>query len=345
MVLLNLLWPRDTVNFARNSHIFGEKIYAFYERQAVKWPFHWSKWWMKIEKLGDYSANRQIKYLFKVAFPNHTEVEALKAMQKNDWPEAYDVLFHKYGKKRLPLNENQDMNHRLRTPRWYDHYVAEFMMQNLRLNKNTLREVILWAAQDYEMQRALREYLASGKLTNAQFDLLLSAVAVDRHGGDKNMLDILIDYIRRYGLEEAYMVQIQSQFPKEFVTAVANESMIYWQSKEVKAFKNTDEGRASWRIFCKETPKIPAEVQALMSYDQYCIFHNVGRKLEPGAVKAFLDRSDEKLWKAVFLKEKDTCRSGEIREFIRNSPVLEAIYNTVNSDSRAGSGVRGNIMN
>ena len=326
MSLLNLLWPHDTAKFAQNSHIFGEKISAFYERMAMKWPFYWARWWMKLDKLKSYSPRRQVKYLFDIAFPNHTEVEALKAMQGLSlWPDAYDELFYKHGQKCLPLH-NRDMKKRLKTPQWYLHNVAVFMMQNVRLSTDALQNVIKWATNDYDMRLALREYLASGKLNNSQFELLLNAVAKDKNGGDKNMLDLLIDYIKRYGLEAQYMVQIQSQYPKDFVKLITEESTLYQQIQKVKSFKNTDEGRHIWRLFCKETAEIPYEVQRLMSIEQYRIFHNVGHKLAPETIKEFLSHSDKMLWKAVFTKEADTCCAGEIRAFIRDNPKLESAY-------------------
>ena len=72
MSVINLLFPRLAAKFAQNPLYFGPKIYAFYERHALKCPFYWAKEWMQLEKLASYSVNQQVKYFLKVSFKNKT---------------------------------------------------------------------------------------------------------------------------------------------------------------------------------------------------------------------------------------------------------------------------------
>lgn len=316
MCLFNFLFPDGVADFARNRHIFGPRIYGLYERLALKWPFRWAKWWITLENLAGCTPSQQVQYLLKVAFRNHKEVEAFKVMgEKVYWPDSYDELFFQYGLIRLPLKE-RDMNHRLRTPLWYNRTVAEFMMQNVRLSYHAFEKYLEWAKHDCLLHPQLERYLETGKLNDEQFGLLINAVTTDKSGGDLKMFGILLEYIRRYGISETNMQRVQVQYPNQFVELVAKESKIYEQSKVVKAFKNTDEGRAEWRKFCKETEDIVPEAQVLMSLDQYHIFHNCGRTLAPEAILAFLKRPDEELWKAVFKKEPNHgIINDEIRDF------------------------------
>ena len=131
--------------------------------------------------------------------------------------------------------------------------------------------------------------------------MLIDAVTTDCHGGDLQLLGVLLEYIKRYGLSVEHMCHIQSQYPKPFVELVAKESMIYWQSKEVKSFKNTNEGRNAWRKFCKKT-EIVSEAQRLMTKEQYRIFHNVGRKLDKEAISYILSYSSDATLKNLVLE-------------------------------------------
>lgn len=333
MWIINLLWPHDAAEFAKNRNIFGEDIYKFYQRRALKWPFHWARWWMQLEDLGKYSVEQQVKYFFNVAFKNEQEAEALKAMQQTKhgyffWPDSFEELFNKYGKVYLPTEKIcRQIRNRRETPWWYRRSVAEFMMKNVRLSYTALEKVVEWAKSSEDIRYSLKQYLASGKLNDSQFELLIAAAATDEHSGDFNMLGILLDYIKSYGISEAYMDKVRDSYPQPFYEQVSKASVLYLQTKELKAFRNNDEGRSAWRKFCKETKQILPEVQKKMSLDQYRIFRNCGCKLDIEALKYFLYGSDKAFWEAVFIKEKDTCRNNEeVRELIRSNPALELAY-------------------
>lgn len=326
MFIHNLLFPEETAEFARNRNIFGAKIYTFYERLALTWPFYWAKWWMKLDKLSDYTPNQQVQYLLKVAFRNQTEVEALKAMSKEElWPAAYEKLFVSYGKLCLPLRQ-RDVRDRNYMPKWYMHYVAEFMMQNVRLSYQALKNVIAWAAQDEQVMSTLKQYLASGKLNDAQFMLLTDAVSENQSGGNLKLLDVVIDYVKRYGISTEHMAHVRARYPRQFFELVADAKVLYTQTKAVKAFKDTCDGVIAWREFCLQTRRILPEVQSQMSHMQYEVFHNVGHKLDVMAIKEFLWRQDKELWRAVFINEKEMCSTGEMREHIRKNANLEQAY-------------------
>ena len=324
MFWYNLLFPRDAAAYAKDRNIFGPRIYAFYERMAQKWPFYWAKWWIKIDNLPKYSVKQQVKYLFKVAFPNQTEIAALKAMgTKEFWPQVYDELFFKYGTLVLPLRR-KDLGYRDELPDWYDCKVVEFMAQNLRLSYGALKEFIALATKDSKLRFTLKGYLASGKLNDDQFELLIGVIAANNT--DQQMTEVLTDYVKRYGISDEHMQKVKKEFPKNCVTLVEKASVLYIQMKALKAFKDTDEGCRVWTQFCKEVPELLPEVQCLMSPRQYAIFHNSGHKLCNMAIVTFLSKQNGVLWRSVFVNEKETCKSGYIRNFIRSSPMLELAY-------------------
>ena len=333
MCVFNLFAPHKTAEFARNQVLFGEIIHDFYEERALKWPFFWARWWMKLDSISQYPIDMQIKYFLKVATKNKTEVETLKAMPRKlngeieFWPKAYETLFFKYGDEKLPYKETRwHMVGECSVGHWANVTVAEFMMRNVRLSWYALKKVVQKAAVDDDMRDELKKYLTRGKLNDSQFELLINAVTTDPGSGDLQMLGVLLDYIKCYGISKKYMERINEQYPSTFGELVAEANTFYVQMKAHKAFKKSSEGLADWSKFCSETPKIIPEVQQLMSIEQYKIFHNVGHQLDISALKKFLSSNDKKLWHAVFINEKEACRSGEIREYIRGDANLELAY-------------------
>ena len=330
MFVLNLFAPRCTAEFAKNQNLFGKKIYACYESFALKWPFYWSKWWMKLDDIRKYPVNKQIQYFLKVSFKNDTAVETLKKMMSSEgmnFNDACEKLFFEYGDRKLPIRELRSRMVNECVVAWHDNVtVMEFMMRNVRLDYYALGKVIQRATKDEQMQNELKSYIVRGAISYEQFGLLIDAVTTDSGSADLQMLGILIDYVKRYGISKEHLARVKKQYPTPCAELVEEASTWYTQMKAVKSFKNTAEGKSAWRKFCKETKKILPEVQAMMTPTQYAIFHNVGLKLDIEAIKAFLNRSDKALWNEVFTKEKATCQSGEIRAFIRSNPVLELAY-------------------
>ena len=238
MFVLNLLNPRGAAKFAKNQTLFGEKIYAYYESKALKWPFFWAKWWMKLEDIAKYPIERQIQYFFKVAIKNKTEVETLKAMRNDKhgkifWPKTYEILFFKYGNVSMPDEEY----------RWHiedgctvgyktNVTIAEFMMRNVRLSFDALSEVIKKSTLNNDLREELKKYLASGKINDSQFELLINSVGSDL-GHNLCMLDILLDYIRRYSISEKHMDKCRMKFSPELVELV-KEAQLYANEKRAK---------------------------------------------------------------------------------------------------------------
>lgn len=300
--ILHLLAPQKAVEFVKDGTLFGNTIRKFYERQALKWPFRWSRWWMNIENITRYSDEQQIEYFFEVAIKNNTAADTLKAMYKGHqsedfWPEACKELFFKYGDRKMPATED----------RWHKSNpddvitVMEFMIHNMRLNGSALMKVIRHAAVSDFWRDELKRYLFSGKLNDMNFELLIDAVTTDCHSGDLQILGVLLEYIKRYGISEEHMCRIRSQYPQPFVELVTQEATIYWQSKEVKSFKNTNEGRNAWRKFCKKTKIVP-EAQRLMTKEQYRIFHDAGRKLDKEAISYILSYNSDATLKNLVLE-------------------------------------------
>lgn len=238
MFVLNLLNPRGAAKFAKNQTLFGEKIYAYYESKALKWPFFWAKWWMKLEDIAKYPIERQIQYFFKVAIKNKTEVETLKAMRNDKqgnvfWPQAYEILFFKYGNVSMSDEEY----------RWHiedgctvgyktNVTIAEFMMRNVRLSFNALLEAFKKAVLDDEARNELKKYLSRGKLPDSQFELIINSVEIG-FGSRLAMLDILLDYVRRYGISEKHLEKCRMKFSPELVELV-KEAQLYANEKRAK---------------------------------------------------------------------------------------------------------------
>lgn len=311
MFFLQLFFPHDAADFANNRNIFGEKIYAFYERFALKWPFYWAKWWMKLENLSNYTAKQQIKYLFKVAFRNQTEVDALKAMPRNSdgvkefWPAAYEELFFKYGNKKLPYPAECHWKEvgGCSVGGYVKITVADFMMRHIRLSYTALEAAIKKATHSDFARDELKKYLATGALNDSQLDLLIDAVANDSGSGDFQMLGVLMEYVKRYNLRKEHWQRIKKQFPQPFIELLEEAAHAIEQVKVVRSLKNTSEGRSAWCKFCRETEEILPTAQGKMALWQYDIFHDTGHKLNSDAILALLRRSDEKMWRLIFERE------------------------------------------
>lgn len=338
MCVLNFFCPDSTAKFARNERYFGPNFRNFYERQALRWPFFWAKWWMKLEDISQYPVKRQVKYFFKVAFKNKTEVETLKAMQKPKgkgtipllWPDVYDTLFFNYGNTRLPIRESREVNSKT----WYlTTTVAEFMMMHVRLSYQALEAVIQQASDpnDCVMNCALDMYLRAGKVNDDQLKLLINAViAEDKAHNDRKIIYVLRTYVCRYGLSDENLLLLEAKLSKDNFVFVKEMFDYYTNFKAVRSFKDTEDGRKEWRTFCKETPKILPAVQGEMSLRQYYIFHNTGHALDKEAAMTFLHRPDKELWRAMFEREPNFGYvSDDVRRCIEFNPEMKALRKEV----------------
>ncbi len=291
MCFINLLFPQLTAKFAHNKLYFGPKICAFYEEKALKWPFFWAKWWMKLEDISQYPVKRQIKYFFKVAFKNKTEVKALNAMKKPIfWPDAFELLFFKYGNKKLPYPAECHWKEEGECSIGYyvTITVADFMMRNTRLSYNALASVVEKAKHNDFTCEELKKYLATGALNESQLNLLIDAVSTNQGSGDFPMLGVLMNYVKRYSLRKEHWQRIRAQYPKPFIELLEEAARTVEQARIVRSLKNTPEGHRTWEKFCQETEEILPLTQGKMALWQYKIFHNTGHKLDDDAIRSLL---------------------------------------------------------
>lgn len=329
MWFVNLLFPRLAAKFACNELYFGPQIYAFYEQRALKWPFHWAKWWMRLEKLASYSVEQQVKYFLKVSFKNKTEEKALNAMKKQTfWSDAFEVLFFKYGNKNLPYTPEcfwQEIGE-CSVGGYVKITVADFMMRHTRLSYNALAVAIQKAMHSDFACEELKKYLATGALNSDQLNLLIDAVSTNNGSGDFPMLGVLVEYVKRYNLRKEHWQRIKKQYPQPFIELLEEAAKTVEQAKIVSSLHDTSEDRFTWTRFCCETAEILPVAQGKMALWQYNIFHNTGHKLDSDAILALLRRSDEKMWRLIFeWEEIDDNVKLELGSHVKWWPVYEDV--------------------
>lgn len=307
MFVLNLLAPHYVAEFAKNRAVFGETIYRFYEYLALKMPFYWAKWWMKIENIRKYSDKRQIKYFLKVSFKNGTAVKTLKAMMSAEgmvFNKACETLFFKYGDKELPVKKElryKAYEDGSSGAYWGRDTVMVFMMRNVRLDYWSLREVLRRASHDEDIRAELKKYLASGQLCYDQVQLLIDAIFTDGHGIHLQMLGLLTDYVKRYGVEQEQMQYMKDKLPVSCFELVQNADKYHSHCKAVHTGKKD---LSKWEEYCRQVENLLPEAQELMTKEQYLVYSQTGHTLDPDAVISILrNNSDESFWKEIFLRE------------------------------------------
>lgn len=329
---INLLFPWLAAKFARNELYFGPKIYAFYEQHALKWPFYWSKNWILLEKMASYSTKQQVQYFLEVSFKNKTEVEVLNAMKKQRfWPETFEILFFKYGDKKLPyppeLHVENFVNHSIS----YRVYltVSDFMMRHTRLSYNALAAAIQKAMYNDFACEELKKYLASGALNSEQLKLLIDAVSTNNGSGNFPILGVLREYVKRYNLRKEHWQRIKEHYPQSFIDLLREAEKTVEQVTFVHSLRPTSVDCDVWQKFCQETAEILPVAQGKMVLWQYDIFHNTGHKLDSDAILALLRRSDEKMWRLIFEREEidDNLRL-EISSHANWWPVYQDVIKT-----------------
>lgn len=324
MCILNLFAPRKTAEFAKNRNLFGEQLYSFYERVALKWPFFWAKWWMLLENIRKYTIKQQIQYFFKVSFKNNTAEDTLKKMRGGDsyrMSEACRKLFFSYGDKELPITET----------RWYQNdsvsvmgvhpTVRDFMMRNIRLDSAAMQLVFNRAIWSEDTRNELRKYLSRGAICYYDLNMLIDSAADKGEGADLRMLGILLDYIKRYGLEREMLDHAEVKYPKVIFETVLDALNWHKQMKAVKTYTKTMTS-CEWHNFCVNTKQILPEVQALMNFNQYLEFRACGLTLDPKAVEEILYHgTDKEMWKSIFKFEPN-------HGLVKGSPLYELVVNT-----------------
>jgi len=322
MCVLNFLAPRKTAEFAKNRHLFGEQLYSLYERVALKWPFFWAKWWMLLENIRKYTIKQQIQYFFKVSFKNGTAAETLKKMRGGDsasMSEACRKLFFSYGDKKLPITET----------RWYQDdsvsvmgvhpTVRDFMMRSIRLDSDAMQLVFRRATWDEDTHNELRKYLSRGAICNYDLNMLINSAADKKEGADFRLLGILLDYIKRYGLDPEMQDHAELKYPKEIYALV--KDAVNWY-KQMKAVRTYTKDMNAWHDFCVKTKQILPEVQALMNTKQYLEFSSCRLALDPKAVEEILqNRNEPGFWKIIFKLEPN-------HGLVKGSPLYELVVNT-----------------
>jgi hypothetical protein len=323
MCVLNFLAPRKTAEFAKNRNLFGEQLYSFYERVALKWPFFWAKWWMLLENIRKYTIKQQIQYFFKVSFKNNTAEDTLKKMRGGDsyrMSEACRKLFFSYGDKELPITET----------RWYQNdsvsvmgvhpTVRDFMMRNIRLDSAAMQLVFNRATWNEDTRNELRKYLSRGAICNYDLNMLIDSAADKGEGADLRMLGILLDYIKRYGLDPEMQDHTELKYPKEIYVLV--KDAVNWH-KQMKALKTYTKDMNAWHDFCVKTKQILPEVQALMNTKQYLEFSSCRLALDPKAVEEILqNRNEPGFWKIIFKLEPN-------HGLVKGTQIYELVVNTL----------------
>ena len=342
MFVINLFIPSQAAAFVGNSDYFGDGIAAFYTKCALKWPFRWAKWWMKAENISAYTVEQQVKYFFKVSFKNKTEVETLKAMPQKGlfWPDAYETLFFKYGKEWLPITESRQApgvfyesgEHLYQCSYMRSTLVMEFMMMFCRLSYNAFAEVVKSAQKSQsgivigDMQIALKNYLRRGAVSSTQVKLLAEAVP-DGGGCNLQMLGIMTDYIKRYGVEKEIVQFLKSELPQNCFELVAEADKIYRHCRAVRAGQKD---AAKWKEYCEQVPKLAKEAQKLMSFEQYLVYSDSGHTLDISAVWAFLKNGSEDFWKEIFAREPQHGVCNDVMErYIANHKDVSRIFRKV----------------
>ena len=296
MCVFNLLAPRRTAKFAKNQNLFGEQLYLFYESIALKWPFFWAKWWMKLENIRNYTVKQQIQYFLKVSFKNDTAVETLKKMASGNsfrMSEACRKLFFNYGEKELPLKETRTYQNGSVVIVWVPLTVCDFMMRNIRLDDDAMKLIFNRAKWDEDTRNELQKYFLRGAICNLQLKMLIDSVSDNSAGADLQMLSILLDYTKRYGFNIEMQDYARLKYPDVIFAQVKDTIILYKQMKAVKTYKKD---MCAWHNFCAKTKPILPEVQALMNLKQYLEFNKCGHTLDPKALEEILQhRTDRAL--------------------------------------------------
>ncbi|MBR6355881.1 MAG: hypothetical protein IKR92_03395, partial [Alphaproteobacteria bacterium] len=62
LFVFNLLFPENAARFVREFIGFNDFWRNFYTKNALKWPFWWSRWWITLDNLKTVSVRKQIAY-------------------------------------------------------------------------------------------------------------------------------------------------------------------------------------------------------------------------------------------------------------------------------------------
>ena len=320
--LFNLFCPKRAAEFVRDNNYFSDFWRGFYTKCALKWPLLWSKHWITLEKLKTCSIHKQVAYYWV----NRYQAEVLKAMS----PEAQVVLVR---------------NH----PEWIDWIDAQMCLTNEMFAE--WMKCIVIEERKYHPYRghwmrvyaSLDDYLRTRKLPFSKVMLLVQAVVEEYSNSKSPLMDMLKDYIERFGLSKKQLEEIaqymsdnlywHDTFAEKPVTEMEkelekynkfnhfynmlNERQINYDQRVFTRSQRGERRTDEWRTFCEKTNYICIAAQEEMDIEQYKVFHATGHTLRTEVIFDFLNYPDRNLHRLVFRYEPlDMFEKKDVKKFI-----------------------------
>lgn len=323
MCIFNLVFPEDAACFVREFIGFNNFWRKFYMKQALKWPFPWSRHWITLDNLNTCSTRKQIAYYLA----NRTNGMIVKSMSSeaqvaliHRHPEVFDLID---GQMRL----TDDM-----FAEWLNYFVRE-------IRKNSKPEHL------QDLEDSLSDHLRTGKLPFSQVMILIKAAVDEYNNSACPLMDYLKDYIERFGLSPKQLEELaqymcdnldwHDPFGEEPVTDYEKEYKQHMKfnhflnmlserqtNYEQRLFARSQRGlqqTSKWREFCANTSYICVAAQEEMDIERYKIFHATGHTLRKEVIVYFLRYPDRALHRLVFRYEPlEMFEKEDIKNLINN---------------------------
>ncbi len=303
LFVLNIFKPRWANDFAHSDELYSERCQKFFTRQAKKWPWHWAKWWYKLDELKYLSEKQQIDYYNNV----NSSIETLMAMHTDVAAKVLDDDFAFFKENVCSIKLNAEL---------FRVFIAKSIEQ-----------------QDWSV---FEEYLKRGTLPKDQVVILAHEAchaSVFFCGWRKACVTgVFLDYVERCGLNNELRHEIGKSmwcndvFLKEF----RKRLNIYDQRVFTKSQRGSKQIDA-WISFCETTKEICPQAQMEMGLDQYHVFHETGHTLDAEAILHILKHySNLTMAQLIFKYEPNYgMANDDIKEFVNNNPTLQDLLNAV----------------
>ncbi|MBR3676667.1 MAG: hypothetical protein IKN71_06000 [Alphaproteobacteria bacterium] len=301
MFLLHWCRPQTAAKLVHCDVLFGDRIRAFYTRLALKWPFKWAKWWIKLDDLKNYSVDEQLIYLKDV----RNDYDVFSAMSPEAW-----ILCMKNGHiSRL-----------------------SYAMSNLDLRDDLFIALVDFTLAEQKESSLMKEYTHFGTLTQQKATILVDkAIAESKDYPEGCLARILCEYIDRCNLRKDLLNKIaDSEATPEFKERVADAHQTHLQKcivRDLACWKD-EKNPAKWRKFCKLNSKIYAGAQMEMDEEQYKIFHETGHLLDKAAIAYLLCNTTPPYCRLIFRYEPKFGIQSEnikfcLKRFVNIPPILQ----------------------
>lgn len=305
LFVLNIFKPAWANDFAHSDELYSERCQKFFTRQAKKWPWHWAKWWYKLDELKHLSEERQLDYYKNV---NHS-TQTLTAMSVSVAAKVLDDDFTFFKECGTSIKMSSEL-------------FRVFIEKSLQMHD--------WAV--------FEEYLKRGTLPKDQVVILANEAchwSIFCSGWRNGFITgIFLDYVERCGLSNEMRQNIghdkerwcNADFEKELVKRLN----IYDQrvfTKSQRGIKQTD----AWLAFCETTKDICPQAQMEMGLDQYHVFHETGHTLDAEAILHILKHNSNRTMAQLIFKYEPNygMANDDIKEFVNNNPTLQDLLNAV----------------